>query len=71
MKASNPFKNSIKAYLDKRAAEDELFAVTYKKENKNLDEFTQFLVKSFSLVSFVSCDIVLYCSAKIRFQCKL
>lgn len=45
MKASNPFKETIKAYLDKRAAEDELFAVTYKKENKNIDECCNYVMK--------------------------
>lgn len=45
MKASNPFKNAIKAYLDKRAAEDELFAVTYQKENKNLDECCNYVMQ--------------------------
>jgi hypothetical protein len=33
-KVSENFKQVIKNYLDKRAAEDELFALTYKKEKK-------------------------------------
>ena len=45
MKASNNFKETIKQYLDKRAAEDELFAVTYKKENKNLDECCNYVME--------------------------
>ena len=45
MKTSNAFKETIKAYLDKRASEDELFAVTYKKENKNLDECCNYVAK--------------------------
>ncbi|GIZ08343.1 Cas9 inhibitor AcrIIA9 family protein [Flavobacterium sp. UMI-01] len=45
MKASNAFKETIKAYLDKRAAEDELFAVTYKKENKNLEECCNYVMQ--------------------------
>jgi len=45
MKTSNAFKETIKAYLDKRASEDELFAVTYQKENKNLDECCNYVVK--------------------------
>jgi hypothetical protein len=45
MKTSNGFKETIKAYLDKRALEDELFAVTYKKENKNLDECCNYVMK--------------------------
>jgi len=45
MKASNAFKETIKVYLEKRASEDELFAVTYKKENKNLDECCNYVMK--------------------------
>lgn len=45
MKTSNAFKETIKAYLDKRAVEDELFAVTYQKENKNLDECCNYVAK--------------------------
>lgn len=45
MKASNNFKETIKQYLDKRAVEDELFAVTYKKENKNLDECCNYVME--------------------------
>lgn len=45
MKASNAFKETIKNYLDKRAQEDELFSETYKKENKNLDECCNYVIK--------------------------
>jgi len=45
MKTSNAFKETIKAYLDKIASEDELFAVTYQKENKNLDECCNYVAK--------------------------
>lgn len=45
MKPSNAFKETIKAYLEKRASEDELFAVTYQKENKNLDECCNYVMK--------------------------
>jgi len=38
MKSTEHFKNAIKAYLDKRANEDELFAVAYAKENRNIDD---------------------------------
>jgi hypothetical protein len=33
-KGTDRFKETIKKYLDDRAGRDELFAVTYKKENK-------------------------------------
>lgn len=45
MKSSNAFKDTIKNYLDKRASEDELFSVTYKKENKTLDECCSYVMK--------------------------
>ena len=45
MKVSNAFKETIKAYLEKRTSEDELFAVTYQKENKNLDECCNYLME--------------------------
>lgn len=38
MSANNSFQDTIKAYLDKRAQEDPLFAVTYAKENKNIKD---------------------------------
>ena len=44
-KVSTSFKNTIKAYLDKRAAEDALFAKTYAKENKNLDECCNYILQ--------------------------
>lgn len=44
-KVSKPFMESIKNYLDKRAAEDELFAETYKKENKSLEECCNYVMK--------------------------
>lgn len=45
MKVSNAFKETIKAYLEKRASEDKLFAVTYQKENKNLDECCNYVME--------------------------
>lgn len=38
------FKSTIKNYLDKRASEDELFAKSYAKENKSLDECCQYIL---------------------------
>ena len=35
---NNSFQDTIKAYLDRRAQEDSLFAVTYAKENKNIKD---------------------------------
>lgn len=44
MSNNNSFKNAVKLYLDTRAANDELFAVTYKKENKSLDECCNYIL---------------------------
>lgn len=38
MSKQNPLKEAIQSYLDERAKADELFAVAYKKKNKNIDE---------------------------------
>lgn len=38
------FKRVIKAYLDQRANEDELFAKTYAKENKNIDDCISYIL---------------------------
>lgn len=37
------FKETIQAYLDRLAKEDELFAKTYKKANKSLDECCNYI----------------------------
>lgn len=42
-KKTDPFKETIKAYLDKLASEDELFAKTYAKENKSIDECVKYI----------------------------
>lgn len=38
MKTTEVFKQTIKAYLDKRASEDNLFAQSYAKPEKNIDD---------------------------------
>ena len=43
MKATNEFKQIIKNYLDNRAQNDELFAVSYQKPNKSLDGCINFI----------------------------
>lgn len=40
----NPVKQAIKAYLDERAKNDELFAQSYAKENKNIDECLEYVI---------------------------
>lgn len=44
MKATEHFRQTIKAYLDERAKNDELFAVSYAKENKNMDDCVTFIL---------------------------
>lgn len=44
MSVSKSFKETIKAHLDKLAQSDNLFAVAYKNESKNLDECCDFIV---------------------------
>lgn len=43
-KNNNSAKDAIKAYLDKRAAEDELFAQSYAKPKKNIDECLRYIL---------------------------
>ena len=43
-KKLNPFEEAIKAFLDKKAAEDELFAKTYAKPHKSIKECCEWLI---------------------------
>lgn len=45
MNTTEQFKKTIKEYLDNRAAGDELFAKSYAKENKNIDECINFILQ--------------------------
>lgn len=44
MKGSEQFKTVIKNYLDNRAKEDSLFAKSYAKENKNIDDCVNYIL---------------------------
>lgn len=44
MKTTDIFKKTIKAYLENRAANDSLFAVTYAKEGKNIDDCCTYIL---------------------------
>lgn len=44
MNTTTHFKRTIQAYLAQRAMEDELFAVTYKKTNKNIDDCCTYIL---------------------------
>lgn len=41
----NGFEQAIKSYLDNRAKTDELFAQTYKKENKSIEECCKYIIQ--------------------------
>lgn len=42
---SRPFQDTIKAYLDKRAQEDALFAKSYAKEGKSIEECCNYIIQ--------------------------
>lgn len=44
MKGTENFKKVIKAYLDERAKKDELFAKSYAKEKKNIDDCITYIL---------------------------
>ncbi len=44
MKGTEQFKKTIKAYLEQRAETDALFAATYAKPNKNIDDCVTFIL---------------------------
>ena len=44
-KVSKSFQDTIKAYLDKRAQEDSLFAQSYAKEGKSIEECCNFIIQ--------------------------
>lgn len=44
-KVSKSFQDTIKAYLDKRAQEDSLFAQSYAKEDKSIEECCNFIIQ--------------------------
>lgn len=46
MKSTDAFKLAIKSHLDQLAQTDELFAKTYQKENKSLDECVKYIIQT-------------------------
>lgn len=44
MEGNNSFKQTIQTYLETRAKSDELFAVSYAKSNKSLDECCNYIL---------------------------
>jgi transcription elongation GreA/GreB family factor len=52
------FQNTIKSYLDKRAAEDSLFAVTYAKENKSIDKCCAYITSQAKKAATGNCAVI-------------
>lgn len=48
----NPFQNFIKAYLDKKAAKDDIFAKAYKKPNKSIERCVAFIITEMAKKAF-------------------
>ena len=46
MKSTKEFKSTIQSYLDTRASEDTLFAASYAKGNKNIDDCITYILNS-------------------------
>ena len=46
MKTTDTFKQTIQSYLESRAQSDELFAVAFKKEGKNIDDCITYILKT-------------------------
>jgi hypothetical protein len=46
MKSTESFKDTIKVYLDNRASIDELFAISYAKENKKIDDCITYILNT-------------------------
>ncbi|MBF0762589.1 PcfK-like family protein [Dysgonomonas mossii] len=58
MSANNSFQDTIKAYLDKRAQEDSLFAVTYAKENKNIKDCCSYITDRAKKMQSDGCAVI-------------
>lgn len=48
----NPFQNFIKAYLDKKAAKDEIFAKAYAKPKKSIERCVAFIITEMAKKAF-------------------
>ena len=46
MKTTDTFKKTIQSYLERRSSEDSLFAVSFAKENKNIDACITYILNS-------------------------
>lgn len=55
---NNSQQDKIKAYLDKRAQEDSLFAVTYAKENKNIQDCYSYITSQAKKQAINGCAMI-------------
>lgn len=55
---NNSFQDTIKAYLDKRASEDSLFAVTYAKKNKNIKDCCSYITGRAKKMQSGGCAVI-------------
>lgn len=56
MKSTDQFKQTIKAHLDKRAGEDTLFAASYAREGKNLDDCCTYILNQVQKSGYAGFD---------------
>ena len=56
MKGTEHFKQTIKAFLDNKAANDEMFAQSYNKPHKNLDACVTYVL----LIGYKEPDVGLF-----------
>ena len=55
---TNNFQDTIKAHLDERASKDELFAVNYAKENKNIEECCSYITSEARKQAKSGCAVI-------------
>ncbi len=55
-KGSKSFQDTIKAYLDKRAQEDSLFAQSYAKEGKSIEECCNYIIQEVKKMQVAGLD---------------
>ena len=60
MKGTEHFKQTIKAFLDNKAANDEMFAQSYNKPHKNLDACVTYVL----LIGYKEPDVVAFLTKK-------
>ena len=65
MKGTTNFKATIQVYLEERARTDELFAVSYAKEHKNIDNCITYILNEVKVADATDSTMM----KSIRWQC--